>query len=141
MVNVTRAVSARQRAREASLKFYEREKAREQVQLRYFQSMEAAERVYAQRDRELEAVRARAEQAASTALAEADSAIVALLELRVTRSEIQERLGCSASDVRRAEATPSSQADETDEADEADEEPAATGPAEVRADDVAMVNG
>lgn len=139
MANAAKAVSARQRAREASLKFYEREKAREQVQLRYFQSMESVERVYAQRDRELEAVRARAEQAASTALAEADAAIVALLELRVTRTEIQERLGCSSADVRRAEAASVPRAADGD--GEGAGEPAAAGAFEAPAAGVAMMNG
>jgi hypothetical protein len=116
MVNAAKAVSARQRAREASVKFYEREKEREQVQLRYFQAMESVERVYAQRDREIDAVRARAELAAGTAVVDADAAIVALLELRVSRSEIQERLGCSAGDIRRAESTAAVDAEAVDEA-------------------------
>jgi len=102
MVNASRAVSARKRAREASLRFYEREKERERVQERYFASMDAVDRVYAQRDREIAAAEERAENAAAAALGDADAAIRELIELRVSRSEVQERLGCTAADVRRA---------------------------------------
>ncbi len=103
MANTTKQISARERSRLVSLKFYEREKEREQVQLRYFQAMDAVEKVNEVRDREVAAAEARAQEAAKAAMRTAGAAIVELLELKVTRSEIQERLGCSAADIRRAE--------------------------------------
>lgn len=102
MVNATKQVTARQRAREASLRYYELEKKREVAQVAYFATVDAVDRAYAQRDREIAAAQQRAEQAVAAVREDAHAAIRALAELEVPRREIQDRLGCSAAEVRAA---------------------------------------
>ncbi len=102
MVNTTKQISARARARAASSHFYELERQREEVQGRYFDSMDAVDKIYTQRDRAIAAVAERAELAASGAREDADAAIRDLLRLNVSRQEIAQRLDCTLMDVRRA---------------------------------------
>lgn len=102
MVNTTKQISARARARAASSHFYELERQREEVQGRYFDSMDAVDKIYTQRDRAIAAATERAELAAAGAREDADAAIRGLLQLNVSRQEIAQRLGCTLADVRRA---------------------------------------
>ena len=103
MVNAAKAISARERSRQASLKFFEREKEREKVQRRYFEAVEAVDKVHAVRDREIAIAEARAMEAEESELRNADVAILELLALEVPRSELRERIGCTVADVKRAE--------------------------------------
>ena len=102
MVNTTKQISARARARAASSHFYELERQREEVQGRYFDSMDAVDKIYTQRDRAIAAATERAELAASGAREDAGAAIRDLLQLNVSRQEIAQRLGCTLADVRGA---------------------------------------
>lgn len=105
MVNTTKQISARARARAVSSHFYELERQREEVQGRYFDSLDAVDKIYTQRDRAIVAANERAELAASGAREEVDAAIRDLLQLNVSRQEIAQRLGCTLVDVRRAVGT------------------------------------
>ncbi|WP_336629701.1 MULTISPECIES: hypothetical protein [unclassified Microbacterium] len=128
MVNTTKQISARARARAASSHFYELERQREEVQGRYFDSMDAVDKIYTQRDRAIAAATERAELAAAIAREDADAAIRGLLQLNVSRQEIAQRLGCTLADVRRAidaggplsEGTPSAAAAEHEGSEPAD---------------------
>lgn len=102
MSSTTKNVTARQRAREASMRYITLEKKREAAQVRYFEAADGIDRAYAQRDREIAAAEQRAAQAVAAVREEADTAIRELAELNVPRAEIQDRLGCTAADVRRA---------------------------------------
>lgn len=102
MGNTTKQITARARARAASSRFYEMEKQREAVMGRYFDAIDAVDKVYEVRERAIAKATEQAEVAAADAQASADEAIRELLALGVTRAEVPVRLGCSVADVRRA---------------------------------------
>lgn len=106
MGNTTKQITARARARAASSRFYELERQRELVTSRYFDAMDAVDKINEIRDRAIAKAHEQAERAAEDARAAADGAIRDLFELSVTKPEIAVRLGCAAADVRRALADP-----------------------------------
>lgn len=102
MGNTTKQISARARARAASSRFYELEKRREEVMGRYFDAIDSVDKVYESRDRAIAKATEQAELAAADAQRSADASIRELIALKVPRSEIPDRLGCTSADVRRA---------------------------------------
>lgn len=84
---------ARRRARERATEFRAREDKLETLAVGFFVAHAAVEAVDAQLDRDVAALRERADTDAANARAEADAAVLAMLALGVSRAEVASRLG------------------------------------------------
>jgi len=116
----SRQVSARERARAKAAEYRDRENRLEALAVEYFTAADQVEKVYALRDREVEAAEAKAERAAAEAVAAEDAVVRQMLDAGVPRPEVIDRLGCSSADLRRAAATTTAGAVE-ESADHAEE--------------------
>ncbi|MFJ8896595.1 hypothetical protein ACIRCZ_18580 [Leifsonia sp. NPDC102414] len=100
----SRQVSARERARTKAAEYRQRENRLEALAVEYFTAADLMEKVYAQRDREVEAAEAKAERTAADAVAASDQVVRTMLDAGVQRGEVIDRLGCTPADMRRATA-------------------------------------
>jgi len=95
---------ARRRAREKAAEFRERQDKLEQLAVDYFVAADSLDEIDAATEKEITAVRARAEKQSADARAEADAVMQKMLALGITRAEVASRLGVALRDVKKAPA-------------------------------------
>ena len=95
---------ARRRAREKAAEFREQQDKLEQLAVDYFVAADSLDEIDAATEKEVAAVRARAEKRSADARAEAESVIQKMLALGITRAEVASRLGVAVRDVKKAPA-------------------------------------
>lgn len=95
---------ARRRAREKAAEFRERQDKLEQLAVDYFVAADSLDEIDAATEKEIAAVRARAEKQSADARAEADAVMQKMLALGITRAEVASRLGVALRDVKKAPA-------------------------------------
>jgi len=95
---------ARRRAREKAAEFRERQDKLEQLAVDYFVAADSLDEIDAATEKEIAAVRARAEKQSADARSEADAVMQRMLALGITRAEVASRLGVALRDVKKAPA-------------------------------------
>ena len=95
---------ARRRAREKAAEFREQQDKLEQLAVDYFVAADSLDEIDAATEKEIAAVRARAEKRSTDARAEAESVMQKMLSLGITRAEVASRLGVAVRDVKKAPA-------------------------------------
>ena len=95
---------ARRRAREKAAEFRERQDKLEQLAVDYFVAADSLDEIGAATEKEIAAVRARAEKQSADARAEAEAVMQKMLALGITRAEVASRLGVALRDVKKAPA-------------------------------------
>ena len=95
---------ARRRAREKAAEFREQQDKLEQLAVDYFVAADSLDEIDAATEKEIAAVRARAEKQSADARAEAESVMQKMLALGITRAEVASRLGVAVRDVKKAPA-------------------------------------
>ena len=95
---------ARRRAREKAAEFREQQDKLEQLAVDYFVAADSLDEIDAATEKEVAAVRARAEKRSADARAEAESVMQKMLALGITRAEVASRLGVAVRDVKKAPA-------------------------------------
>jgi len=92
--------AARTRAREKAAEFRQKHDTLEQLATDYFVAMDSAEDIEAVAQKEIAAIRERAEKNRTAARAKATAVIASMLELGTPRSEVADRLGIPTRDVK-----------------------------------------
>jgi hypothetical protein len=95
---------ARRRAREKAAEFRARQDKLEQLAVDYFVAADSLDEIDAAAEKEIAAVRERAEKQSADARSEAEGVMHKMLALGITRAEVAERLGVSVRDVKKAPA-------------------------------------
>lgn len=95
---------ARRRAREKAAKFRELEDKLEELAVDYFVAADSLDEIDAATEKEVAAVRARAEKQSADARVEAQAVMQKMLALDITRAEVASRLGVAVRDVKKAPA-------------------------------------
>lgn len=95
---------ARRRAREKAAEFREQQDKLEQLAVDYFVAADSLDEIEVATEREVAAVRARAEKRSTDARTEAESVMQKMLALGITRAEVASRLGVALRDVKKAPA-------------------------------------
>jgi hypothetical protein len=93
---------ARRRAREKAAEFRQQQDKLEQLAVDYFVAADSLDEIDAATEKEVAAVRARAEKQSADARAEAESVMQKMLAHGITRAEVASRLGVAVRDVRKA---------------------------------------
>lgn len=96
-----KAVAARQRARDRAAAFREKQDRLEQLAVDYFVAAEAVEEIDAETEREIAAIRERAEKKTTEARVQSQKIIGNMLDL-APKAEVAERLGIAPREVKRA---------------------------------------
>lgn len=119
-----RQTEARRRAREKAAEFRAREDVLEKLAADYFVAVDAVSDIDAEAEKEIAAVRSRAEQKTRQARETAQTVIVGMLDLGIPRSEVAERLGVTVREVKRPTAEPVSEGEppSTTESDASNDE-------------------
>ena len=124
---------ARRRAREKAAEFRERQDKLEQLAVDYFVAADSLDEIDAATEKEIAAVRARAERQSADARAEADAVMQKMLALGITRAEVASRLGVALRDVKKAPAGNGGETSSTEAAQPTEDEgKSAEVPAEQR---------
>jgi len=95
---------ARRRAREKAAEFRQQQDKLEQLAVDYFVAADSLDEIDAATEKEVAAVRARAEKQSADARAEAEAVMQKMLALGITRAEVASRLGVALRDVKKAPA-------------------------------------
>lgn len=93
---------ARRRARERAAKFCDEHDKLEQLAVDYFVATDSLEEMGSATEREIAAVRARAEKQSAKARSEAQSVAQKMLALGATRAEVAVRLGVAVRDIKKS---------------------------------------
>ena len=127
---------ARRRAREKAAEFREQQDKLEQLAVDYFVAADSLDEIDAATEKEIVAVRARAEKQSADARAEAESVMQKMLALGITRAEVASRLGVAVRDVKKAPAGDGGETSPTGAAQPSEGEgESAEAPAEQREDE------
>ena len=95
---------ARRRAREKAAEFRDQQDKLEQLAVDYFVAADSLDEIDNSTEKEVAAVRARAEKQSADARADAEAVMQKMLALGISRAEVASRLGVAVRDVKKAPA-------------------------------------
>jgi hypothetical protein len=114
--------AARERAVERAAEFRRRQEQLEELAAEYFVAADAVDGINEDAEARIQKIRGEAAAAVADAEQKAQAIIGRMLDTKVTRDEVAERLGVSVRDVKRSKAKPAPTAD-SDAVDEASAAP------------------